>query len=243
MYANVAEVEKWTAILRSYSITSCESRPATKPNGRHRIKKERQPDYSRLGRVKSMFKIDVKGNSAQIHTPYNGDFVRRMKNIGGARWNGKCWVIPSDAIDVCREIMREIYGRCDLDDGIKTIRLRLNFSEDVISETCGDVIILGKTVCRAYGRDSGGRPGDDVSFVKGKPESGGSFRNWYSIIPAGSVVVLSNVPEKLFSSFDCSSVPGLEIEIIDEEPERELLLKERERLIKRIAEIDALLSL
>lgn len=186
-------------------------------------------------------KINIIGNLAEVYTPYNSDFVRRIKNIGGAHWNGKCWTIPAETIDTCREIMRIVYGRCDLEESVKTVKLRLTFNDEV-SECCGDVAFFAKTLCHAYGRDSGGRAGDDVAYIKGEPKSGGSAKNWRSIVPGGSVVVLSNVVETLFRAFDPASVPGLIVEEITEAPNRELLLAEREKLVKRIAEIDRLIA-
>lgn len=188
-------------------------------------------------------KINIIGNLAEVYTPYNSDFVRRIKNIGGTRWDGKrkCWTIPAESIDACREIMKIVYGCCDLEENVKTVKLRLTFSDD-ISECCGDVVLFAKTLCHAYGRDSGGRAGDDVAYIKGEPKSGGSAKNWRSIVPGGSVVILSNVAETLLHAFDSASVPGLTVEVVTEAPNRELLLAEREKLVKRIAEIDSLIA-
>ncbi len=55
-------------------------------------------------------KITVKDGKAYVETPYNTDFISVLKqNIGGARWSGKtsCWVIPEDAIELCRRMMEE----------------------------------------------------------------------------------------------------------------------------------------
>lgn len=191
-----------------------------------------------------MFKINVTGEIAEVYTPYNRDFVCRIKNIGSAHWDSKqkCWSIPVDAVDSCREIMREVYGRCDLEEGMKNIKLKLSFSE-AVSKTREDVILFGKTLCHAYGRDSGGRPGDGVSYIKGSPQSGGSVKNWRSIVPSDSVVILSDVPETLFQRFNPDLVPGLTVEKVVEESNREVLLAERERLLKRIKEIDEIIAM
>ena len=38
-------------------------------------------------------KIEINAGKANVFTPYNKDFVAKIKQIGGARWNGsaRCW--------------------------------------------------------------------------------------------------------------------------------------------------------
>lgn len=190
-----------------------------------------------------MFKITISGDKAQVYTPYNANFVRRIKNIGGAKWDAakKCWIIPVDTVDTCRDIMRDVYGRCDLQDSNtgKMLKLKLTFNEDYESQL-SDVIFFGKTLCHAWGRDSGGRPGDDVAYLKGEPTSGGSAKYWCSVVPKGSVVVLSNVPEIFWKEHVQSD--NLTVEILDEAPDKDKLLDERAKLIARIAAIDEILK-
>lgn len=190
-----------------------------------------------------MFKINVINDSAQVYTPYNGDFVRRIKNIGGAKWNRdhNCWIIPASAVDACREIMRNVYGRCDIADGGKTVKLRLRFTQS-LSKTCGDVTLLGKTLCHAYSRDSGGCPGDDVFYITGAPQSGGSAKYWESVVPSGSTIVLHDVSVDLYKRFIPEAIPGLTVEQIEDIPNKEKLTKEREKLLERLNEIDKLLE-
>ena len=153
----------------------------------------------------------------------------------------KCWVIPVDAVDACRDIMRGVYGRCDIQDidSIKTVKLKLTFNEDF--ETLhSDVILFGKTLCHACGRDSGGKPGEDVVYLNGEPSSGGSVKNWCSVVPKGAVVMLSNVPEKFWREYIQSD--NLTVEIVNEVPDKDKLLDERAKLITRVAEIDKILK-
>ena len=46
-----------------------------------------------------MIKIEVENGRANIYTPYNPDFVRKIKGVGGSKWNSseKYWSIPEDA--------------------------------------------------------------------------------------------------------------------------------------------------
>lgn len=145
-------------------------------------------------------KIEIVDTKAYIYTPYNAEFVKAIKGIGGARWNRdkSAWAIPADCADQAREIMRRVYGEDDRPDCGERVDVRLTFDSSV-SEWQSAVTIYGKTISRAYGRDSGARCGDDVAFVEGQPESGGSVKNWTSVVPQGSIVVLHNVPTAMLA--------------------------------------------
>lgn len=190
--------------------------------------------------------MDIRITSAQdgkarIYTPYNATFVSRVKTAGG-RWDadGKCWTVPADAVEVVRGILRDVYGMDD-SPAQDAVRIRLTFAKRV-AEYGAAVTILGHTVSRAYGRDSGARPGDGVYYEAGKPTSGGSAKNWASVVAEGSVVVLAAVPRALLERGDLPD--GVTAEIVPAGPtiDRAALAAERERLAARIAEIDATLG-
>lgn len=186
-------------------------------------------------------KIEVLNEKAYVITPYNADFIKAIKGIGGARWNREhsAWEIPANSIEQAREIMRNVYGEDDLPDTSPRVEVRLSFTKDVTA-CCEAVTIYGKTVARAYGRDSGARPGEDVAFVTGKPTSGGSMKNWTSVVPEGCVVILHNVPEVLLSQ----ALPeGCTMERVNPiEINRAALEAERAKLLARLSEIDTLLA-
>ena len=78
------------------------------------------------------------------------------------------------------------------------------------------------------------RVGDDVAFVNGAPQSGGSVKYWLTIIPAGSVVVIKNVPVTLVGA----ELPtGAEI-ISDVDSKREALLARKAELEAALADIN-----
>lgn len=186
-----------------------------------------------------MLKITVENGTANIYTPYNAEFVAAIKKLGGAKWSreGGCWKIQESRIPEVREVMRRIYGETDQETG-KRVKVRLTFSEPVF-EFGADVTILGKCLAHAWGRDSGATHGDDVSYISGGPESGGSAKNWTSDVLAGSVAILYDVPEALLSS----PLPdGVEMEILEESVDRKALEEEKQRLLARLAEIDKLLA-
>lgn len=190
----------------------------------------------------NIMKIITENEQALLYTPYNPDFVRRVKTIGGARWDAKnrVWRIPVEAVDRARQIMREVYGECDLPDGTERVTVKLTFSKDVIAEL-GPIIIYGKQIASASSRDSGARVGQDVAFLEGEPGSGGSRNSWNTYIDAGSVVQVNNVPKTMLSEV----LPdGVTYEIMPDTamPNRETLLAEKDRLLSRLKEIEKLLE-
>ena len=184
-----------------------------------------------------MITVKIQDGTAFLYTPYNPNFVAAIKKIGGARWNSseRAWTIPAYAIEDARTIMRKVYGECDLPNDSPKVTVKLSFSEKVV-EYCGPVTIMGKIIASAKGRDSGASVGDDVVFIEGSPESGGSRVNWTTVVPSGSVVVLHGVPSEILEE----KLPeGVTFEVISEsKPDRAALLRERERLLARLAEID-----
>ena len=182
--------------------------------------------------------IKINGGIADLYTPYNPDFIRRIKGIGGAKWSAgeKCWQIPADAVDAAREIMKDVYGYSDTSEN-ETIKIKVTVNEE-IWESRKPVVLFGKVISMAYGRDSGAKVGEDVSYINGRANSGGSSQHWKSIVESGSILILSNVNKNLFEKENPEY--DITVEIMDDN-DKENLIKERERLLKRIAEIDKIL--
>lgn len=185
------------------------------------------------------FEIKIADGKAAIYTPYNAEFVSRIKLLGG-RWNPseKCWTVAEFKVDDVRAVMRSIYGQDD-QPVAETVDVILTFDEEY-SELCGPVTLLGRTIAAARGRDSGARMGDDVMFLEGQPKSGGSVKNWRTIIPAGSVVKLPNLPKT--ATKECELPEGVTMQIIGGDIDLEALKAEKEKLLARLAEIDAILK-
>ena len=187
-----------------------------------------------------MIKIEVENGRANIYTPYNPGFVRKIKGVGGSKWNSseKYWSIPEEMIEVAREIMVEVYGYSDVKEN-ETISLKLTFNESVVSPR-SDVVLFGKILSHACGRDSGAKVGDDAAYISGCATSGGSEKNWNSVVKEGSIVILSYVNKNIYekSEIECD----ITVEILETKVNKQQLLEEKERLLKRISEIDKLLQ-
>ena len=56
-------------------------------------------------------KVTIKDGKAELYTPYNADFVKAIKALGGARWNAskRCWKISEDMLPQARDMLYGLY--------------------------------------------------------------------------------------------------------------------------------------
>lgn len=157
-------------------------------------------------------KIEIDNGRAYVYTPYSPDFVKAIEGIGGKDWeqNKGCWSVPDAAVNAVREIMMDVYGYSDQIPN-DVLALKVTFLSDV-SSTCSDVTLFGKVMAHASGRDSGARVGDDVAYIRGGASSGGSVKNWCSIVEKGSIAILSNVNKHVYEKTEID--PDIQVEVI-----------------------------
>lgn len=186
-------------------------------------------------------KMTTENGLAQVYTPYNKDFVAKIKTIGGAKWNGweKCWTVPESEINTVRRFMLEVYGETDQAEEGERFTVQVTFNAEE-SETCDGINLFGRQIARAFGRDTGARMGDDATLISGKITSGGSAKNWRTIVEAGTVVKVRNVPR---AALAIPTEYDITVEIMEEaEIDWLAILAEREKLVARLAEIDKMLQ-
>ena len=186
-----------------------------------------------------MFKIEKENNKIRIYTPYNADFVKSMRNLKG-KWIAGAWEVRDDLISDVRKIMRGIYGRDDMPT--KTVDIKIRNKERLASDYCAGIEMFGRSICYASGRDSGAKIADGVAFIAGGCTSAGSIKNWYTRIEENSEFIIYDLPESALN-LDNPYKKEIEIEVIENKSmSHEELIKEKELLLKRIAEIDRLLK-
>lgn len=189
-------------------------------------------------------KVEIKDGKALVFTPYSPVFVKKIKMIGGARWNRSvnAWEVPEASVDSVRSIMIEVYGESDQVFATEKVDVKITVTEDIIEHGDG-ISIMGRSICTAWGRDTGAKISSGVDFIKGSPESGGSARHWNTEIPEGCVFIIRGVVKKIADAFVAEEHEGMIAEIVSEAKlSRKSLEDEKEALLKRISEIDRLLS-
>lgn len=179
--------------------------------------------------------IAYDGDKILINVPYNIEFLTELKNsIGDRKWDSgrKIWVLNKKDEEAIKEMITRHFGVSGLVSETKVIRIR---AKGDLERTCTFIEVGGFPLVRATGRDSGAKVCKGVTHIEGKISSGGSAKNWKTIVSKGSVFdIVVPIDYKLNDS-DYE-------EITSTDKERENLIAERESLIRRIAEIDTLLA-
>ena len=185
--------------------------------------------------------ITSEGGRIYIDTPYNPDFVTRIKALG-ARWDAgrKQWYTDERNLEAVRQAMRKVYGQDDRPAKLVSVRVRLTREVSALNKP---VTLFGRTVASATGRDSGARLGEGVAFETKRPTSGGSVKNWRTVIPDESVILIHDLPETAVTDkIDWDDKYGTVEIIADGGIDRNALETEKAALVARLAEIDRLLA-
>ena len=180
-------------------------------------------------------KIEKTSNSYSIECPYNKDFVRRVKELGG-KWTqledgSRKWVVSQEALELVKQCLREIYGT----DGTytaKNVKLRLH----VDARVRGDYEEFGRTLVRVMGRDSGVLPADGVIIVSGEATSGGSMKHPATILE--NCVLEFSLPETYMEREDVrKAINDGRLIIINGKRTREEILEEIRKYEEAIASL------
>lgn len=185
-------------------------------------------------------KIETTETQVIVTSDYNAEFVSRARNLSG-KWSSPSWIFDIRNEAAVRAACLECYGTDGMVTDTVDVRVTLhatNYSDHHSARTSG-ITVFGRTVARAFGRDSGATLGDGVVVESGKFSSGGSAKNWETRATAGTKVILRNVSRALVDAHDDESVS---VEIITSNVDADALRSEREKLIARIAEINTILG-
>lgn len=185
-----------------------------------------------------MIKTTLTATTIQVESPYNREFVSQAKLIGG-RWSAPFWVFDIRDADRVRDVLMDIYGEDGSVQDRVTIRMTLTSEHD---KRGGPIVVHGREIASATGRDSGARLGRGIVLIEGKFDGGGSVKNWSTIVRTDATVLVRDVPRAAADRMLAD--PELNASIEPEAPviNRVELESERDRLIARLAEIDQLLA-
>lgn len=174
--------------------------------------------------------LKVRDGRTFAYTPYNPEYVTAVRQAG-ARWDSteQAWSVDSRGQEVLRRIVLEHFGT-DGSEAATLVSIRYRFPETV-QLPCGPIVRFGRPVVSATGRDSGARVGAGVLLESGRIGSGGSLANWLTIAHEGATLIIHDVPRHL-----ADADPNAQL--IESIIPRADLVAERERLTRRIVEID-----
>lgn len=179
--------------------------------------------------------LNVRKEEGRIYvkSEYNGTFVARVKRIGG-KWNAesKEWHVSEEQEKALEKILYVVFGY-EPNRALEMLRVEYNAS-DFLWE--GDVYIHKLCMVDRASRDTHVRYHCNTIVIEGEfPARGGSAR-YPMAKPAEGTVLRSDIPCGVYEQL--SDEEKTKITIIQEESKKALLLKEKEQLLNRIAEIE-----
>lgn len=129
--------------------------------------------------------IIEKDGQVKVTSPYNQKFVNKARNLRG-KWKEDAWWFDDSIIDYVRDLMMDCFNTTGETPYENVDLLIKNFNNCV---GCGPVTLFGRTIAKAFGRDSGAKLGDDIIFISGQYRSGGSVKNWNTDITDGNFII------------------------------------------------------
>lgn len=144
--------------------------------------------------------LEIIDDKVKVVSPYNEGFVNKCRNLRGS-FKGGAWWFDDSIIEYVREAMIRYFGTTG-ETPFETCSLLISDFSD--SEDTGPVTLFGRTIARAWGRDSGAKLGDDIIFIFGNYNSGGSVKNWLTRV-SDATFEIQNFP-----------VPSLELPEVKE---------------------------
>lgn len=186
-----------------------------------------------------MLTITTTGPTTTLDAPFHPETATAAKAIGG-KWDGKTWTFAARDEQRVRDLARQIWGTDGTPSSTVTVKIRLG---NMAYEQA--IWFAGHRLAHRPSRDERVRLGEGVIITHGSfQQSGGSSKNPRLGGHEQESVMLEvrDVPAA-HPELDTQH-PHMTVEVIgQDEPAdaTDALLAERERLLARIAEIDAIL--
>ena len=124
--------------------------------------------------MEKLFDYKNENGVISVITPYDAEFVNKARNLRG-KWKDGAWHFDDSIEDYVKQALKDCYGTTG-EDPVDTCSLVIKNFDD--STDCGPVTLFGRTIAKAWGRDSGAKLGDNIIWISGKYFSGGSVKNW-----------------------------------------------------------------
>ncbi len=187
--------------------------------------------------------ITQTANTIIVDSPYDPEFVLQAKGLGG-QWDSRRWSFDIRDAARVRDLCLHVFGSAG-DAAEQTVSLRVTVKAGTSIQQ-GPLRLAGREIAAARGRDTGARHGVGVVLVAGRFGSGGSVKNWSTTCTKGATVIVRDMPAAMADRLIAGDRPDW-VESIQIEQEAPLtdptaLRAERDRLIARLAEIDALIA-
>lgn len=122
------------------------------------------------------FSYKSENGMIEVISPYNKEFATKARNLRG-KWDASksAWIFDESVEDYLRKALLDCFGVTG-EEPVEMCSLLINDLTTYADRSA--VELFGRTIAKAYGRDSGAKLGDDIIWISGKHKSGGSVKNW-----------------------------------------------------------------
>ena len=153
--------------------------------GEHMLEVEDLSVYTKYG-SDLIFKLKASADQVReagictLKSRYNQLLVDEARRLGG-KWDetAGAWVFSRLVMDKVEELDR-IFNDNE-------IPVEITFLSPLYGD-CAPVFFCGYMIAKAWGRDSGAYLGDGIAIIDGSVDSGGSVKNWHTIVNRGTVI-------------------------------------------------------
>ena len=184
--------------------------------------------------------VTVTDDNVEIASPYNPDVIATLKDLGG-KWSprGRTWNVPLRAEQEARQALLAAFGTDgSAETAADVVMIELTACELVIADK-GPVTFCGVTIAKAFGRDSGAKPGPSTSLISGKIDSCGSRANWGTEVREGATFRVE-LPR---AALDLADGDEWSYKIVTPtDDQREALTARREALLAELAKVETELA-
>lgn len=178
-------------------------------------------------------KIVKENGKIKVQSDYNAEFVHDAKLLQG-KWDKPFWIFPEENEPEVRELLMRIYGENGEPQERVDIIVDISYMNGQYIDLCG-MHLAGR-----FYRDYPVRLAHNVLLISGGfPDSGGSAAHPRVNPEEGTKLKVKGVPVGMYERL--KDMPNVEL-CNDAEQHREKLLAEKQRLLERLAAIEAELN-
>ena len=136
--------------------------------------------------------LTEEGDNLTVESPYHAKFIEDARDMG-AKWDcdGKTWKFDARLRGEVLALLERVFGWVE---DAPIVDIRITAKQDLEGNRAA--VYAGPVeIARARGRDGGATFCDGAAKISGTATSGGSAKNWKTIVRAGTLIQVHDVPE------------------------------------------------
>lgn len=183
--------------------------------------------------------IKIEDGKVKVKTEYNRDFIKKAHELQG-KWESPYWTFPEDNEELVRDVLFNIYGEDGRVHESVTVQIDLDkFKYD------RDIELGNIVIAKRLRKDSSVILNKNVVVVNGEfCRRGGTTTNPCVTFEQGTVLRVKDFPKELYEKV--KDLPGVTLYTDaenNEKAKRAALEREREKILKRLEEINKQLEI